>query len=158
MSAPGFKVVVGGMKNLKRRMDAAVKEGQKAALDAVVETAYAIQADAVKSIQRGPKSGKSYARGRKSHTASAPGEAPASDTGNLARNIRVKVNRSKGEVAVEANTPYAAALEFGTRGNPSKKQPPMQPRPFMGPAFHKNVKGGPDRLKTKWKQNFKPKE
>ncbi len=155
---PGFKIVVGGLKNLKRRMTEAQKAGEKAAIDAVVETAYAIQGDAVKSIQRGPKTGREYPRGKKTHRASAPGEAPASDTGNLARNIRVKVNRSKGEVAVEANTPYAAALEFGTRGNPSKKQPPMQPRPFMGPAFHKNVAGGKERLKTKWKQNFKPKE
>ncbi len=157
MSGPGVKALVLGMKKLKAKLDQVEKAGRKATLDATVETAYAIQGDAVRSIQRGPKTGREYQRKKSSHKASAPGEAPASDTGNLARNIRVKVDRNRGEVQVEANTPYAAALEFGSRGNPKTGKPPMEPRPFMGPAFHKNVKGGVDRLKTKWREN-KPKE
>ena len=51
-----------------------------------------IRGEAVKSIQTGMKSGRIYEKynPRRTHRASAPGEAPASDTGNLVRNIRVE--------------------------------------------------------------------
>ena len=51
-----------------------------------------IRAEAVKSIQSGAKSGIVYQKynPRRQHRASAPGQAPASDTGNLVSKIRVK--------------------------------------------------------------------
>ena len=87
-----------------------------------------IRGEAVKSIQTGPKSGKVYTRYNptRTHISSAPGEAPASDTGNLVRNIRVK-QKSQDIVTVESGASYSKFLEYGT----SK----MQARPFLFPAF-----------------------
>ena len=87
-----------------------------------------IRGEAIRSIQQGSKSGKTYKRYNptRTHKASAPGEAPASDTGNLVRNIRVK-QKSLDIVTVESRASYSKFLEYGT----SK----MQARPFLFPAF-----------------------
>ena len=92
-----------------------------------------IRGEAVKLIQQGSKSGVVYEKynPRRSHRASAPGEAPASDTGNLVSKIIVK-QKTKNITNVESNANYSAFLEYGT----SK----MQPRPFMLPAFEKSKK------------------
>ena len=92
-----------------------------------------IRGEAIKSIQAGGKSGIVYQKynPRREHRASAPGQAPASDTGNLASKIIVK-QKSRNRVNVESNANYSAYLEYGT----SK----MQPRPFMLPAFEKSKK------------------
>lgn len=67
-----------------------------------------------------PGTGRVYGR----HTASAPGEPPAPDTGRLRNAVQTEVYRSPtavtGEVSI--NTEYAAALELGTER--------MAPRPF----------------------------
>ena len=67
-----------------------------------------VQASAKESILTGPKSG--ARRGR--HTASAPGQPPASDTGFLANHIFV-VQKDL-EVNVESRADYSKFLEFGT--------------------------------------------
>jgi HK97 gp10 family phage protein len=87
-----------------------------------------IRSEAVKSIQTGPKSGKTYElyNPRRTHVASAPGEAPASDTGNLVNQIRVNL-KSQDIVTVESRASYSKFLEYGT----SK----MQARPFLFPAY-----------------------
>ena len=86
---------------------------------------------AVQSILSGGKSGKVYEKynPRRTHKASAPGEAPASDTGNLVRNIRV-VQENKDLIKVESNASYSQFLEFGT----SK----MLARPFLFPATERS--------------------
>lgn len=90
-----------------------------------------IRAEAVKSIQSGAKSGIVYQKynPRRQHRASAPGQAPASDTGNLVSKIRVK-QKDKNTTQVESGADYSAYLEYGT----SK----MLPRPFLFPAFEKS--------------------
>jgi len=92
-----------------------------------------IRGEAIKSIQSGAKSGIVYEKynPRRSHRASAPGQAPASDTGNLVSKIMVK-QKTKNITNVESNADYSAFLEYGT----SK----MEPRPFMLPAFEKSKK------------------
>jgi len=92
-----------------------------------------IRGEAIKSIQSGAKSGIVYEKynPRRSHRASAPGQAPASDTGNLVSKIIVK-QKTKNITNVESNADYSAFLEYGT----SK----MEPRPFMLPAFEKSKK------------------
>ena len=89
-----------------------------------------IRGEAVRSIQQGSKSGKTYKRYNptRTHKASAPGEAPASDTGFLVSNIRVK--EQKDVVMVSSEASYSKFLEFGT----SK----MLARPFLFPAFEKS--------------------
>ena len=54
-----------------------------------------IRGEAIKSIQQGAKSGIVYEKynPRRTHRASAPGEAPASDTGNLVSKKIVKQQR-----------------------------------------------------------------
>ena len=85
---------------------------------------------AVTSIQRGPKSGKTYVKykPRRVHTASSPYQPPASDTGRLASSIHLVVN-DKLDNDVSTDIKYAAPLEFGTRN--------MAPRPFLKPAADK---------------------
>ncbi len=89
-----------------------------------------IRGEAIRSIQSGAKSGKTYKRYNptRTHKASAPGEAPASDTGFLVSNIRVKDEKDVVQVRSEAS--YSKFLEYGT----SK----MLARPFLFPAMEKS--------------------
>ena len=155
---PGIKATIVGVKNLKKKVDEVAKAAEKSQWDALVATGLMIHKDAVMSVQRGPKTGSISQRGSKgTHQASAPGEAPASDTGNLAKNIRFKPDKASKSVSIIAKTPYAGHLEFGTRGDPKRNIPPLAPRPFMGPAFNKNRAMAEKLLRLKWKEN-KPKE
>jgi hypothetical protein len=78
-------------------------------------------------IQSGPKTGKVYKHGNVLHQASAPGEAPASDTGALASNSKAE-RESLAHWLVIFFQEYARKLEFGT---------PVQlaARPFLRPAI-----------------------
>tara|TARA_Y100001972_G_scaffold58906_1_gene72170 strand:- start:314 stop:763 length:450 start_codon:yes stop_codon:yes gene_type:complete len=86
-----------------------------------------IRKEAVRSIQQDPKSGIVYQRynPRRRHQSSAKGQSPASDTGFLVSQIKVR-KKSADEVSVESTAPYSAFLEFGTSI--------MGERPFMHPA------------------------
>lgn len=63
---------------------------------------------------------------------SAPGEAPAVDTGRLRASITHRIEHDGGESAayVGTNVEYAPWLEFGTSR--------MRARPFMVPAMNRN--------------------
>lgn len=74
----------------------------------------------IKQNMAAAKSGAMYG----DHQASAPGEAPAIDTGVLAASIQTEVNGTEGQVFTNAET--AEMLEFGTVK--------MAARPFMTPA------------------------
>ena len=92
-----------------------------------------VEGEAKQSIQRGTKTGKIYKRRSITHQASAPGQAPASDTGFLVSNITstAPTNVMKNiEVNVISKAPYSKFLEFGTRN--------MEARPFLQPALEKN--------------------
>jgi len=84
----------------------------------------------IKSMAREKKSGNFYLRGGKAHRASAPGEAPAVDSGELLRSIVFDVRGMEMEVGAEAGAPYAELLEEGT----SK----MKARPFLEPAIEEH--------------------
>jgi phage gpG-like protein len=94
----------------------------------VQRTAIRVQADAVRSIQRGPKSGRVYKRGNVAHRASAPGQAPATDTGALASSV-ARVD-GKLTAAVGTGLEYGKHLEFGTTR--------MEARPWLIPALERN--------------------
>lgn len=84
---------------------------------------------AVKSINQRSSSGVTYTKynPRRTHTASAAGQPPNTDTGYLANNIYVVIDGDRMGADIESRADYSEALEFGT----SK----MQARPFMQPAL-----------------------
>jgi len=126
LKVKNLKKVMGQLSKLNKQLEPDFQEIVKGG-------AQLIRGEAVKSIQSGAKSGIVYEKynPRRTHRASAPGEAPASDTGNLVSKIIVK-QKSKNITNVESNANYSAFLEYGT----SK----MEPRPFMLPAFEKSKK------------------
>ena len=121
-----IKKVLSQLENLDKQLEPDFQEIVKGG-------AQLIRGEAIKSIQTGAKSGVMYQmyNPRREHRASAPGQAPASDTGNLVSKIIVK-QKTRNITNVESNANYSAFLEYGT----SK----MQPRPFMLPAFEKSKK------------------
>ena len=128
-----IKFKVSNLKKVLSQMDKLEKDMEIPFQEIVKGGGQFIRGEAIKSIQAGAKSGIVYEKynPRRSHRASAPGQAPASDTGNLVSKIIVK-QKSKNITNVESNADYSAFLEYGT----SK----MEPRPFMLPAFEKSKK------------------
>ena len=94
-----------------------------------------IEETAKRSIQSGDKSGRIYQKynPRRTHKASAAGQAPASDTGALVNSIRTeRVDKGADVKAGGGATDYAVHLEFGTST--------ILPRPYMQPALEQNRK------------------
>lgn len=110
------KVEIKGLKEVNAALQAYGKDlGNSLAL---IVNAAAIEAvtDVRKAIQGPPKTGREYVRGKNRdivHRASAPGEAPATDTGTLVNSI-YNEDRGKYAKAIGSRLPYAYYLEFGT--------------------------------------------
>jgi HK97 gp10 family phage protein len=124
--------------------------GKREAGKALDAGAQAVRTTAIKSIQRGSKTGEVYTEifatiGGKvipigersdgnnlsaSHQSSAPGESPATDTGFLASSI--KADRKDLSAKVFSSLQYAFWLEYGTTK--------MEARPFITPALFENEK------------------
>ena len=87
---------------------------------------------AKQSIQSHGSSGRTYEKykPRRTHTASAEGNPPNSDTGFLVSNIALVFDIDQLGVSVESRADYSGFLEFGT----SK----MQARPYLQPALEEN--------------------
>lgn len=100
---------------------------EKRGSDLVRDTAARLEAE-IKISYTGRKSGRIYKRGSRTHQASAPGEAPAVDAGNLSNSTQW-VQESRLRAVIGTSAEYAEVLEFGGVK--------MLPRPFMGPAFEK---------------------
>lgn len=121
------------MQNTAAVQDALRRFGQKAEDElqkAVTATAFNVNQDIKKAIQGPPKTGRSYQRGTKTHQASAPGEAPATDTGALVNSIAFR-QETKLTSIVWSRLKYAYWLEYGTRK--------IEPRPSWRPAVEKNA-------------------
>lgn len=117
----------------------------------VGKTAAQILADS-KDSMTGAKHGRVYRMGNVTHQASAPGEAPAIDTGNLSGSGYVKrldtLNREVGFSAEYAPVLEGAASQFESGGlldmaealgmwmAPNADE--MLPRPFLRPAVEAN--------------------
>ena len=122
-----MSVTLTGDKQLLANLRKFGAAADKYVADVVNGTAQNIRTTAIKSIQRGPKSGIVYDKTNpnRTHRASAPGQAPASDTGRLTNSITAEISGK--EATITAGIEYAAPLEFGTRD--------IEPRPFMVPAM-----------------------
>lgn len=134
--ADSISVKIEGLEELRaemRRINAGVDEVVTQAEDA---TAIAIRARAIKSFHNGPASGRIYptvtGRRGKPHQASAPGQAPMSDTGVLAGRTKagsaaeIKWERDRKGALTGTDVKYGLWLEIGTAK--------MAPRPWLVPA------------------------
>ncbi len=94
----------------------------------------------------GSRSGRTYyvPGTRKTYTASAPGQPPATVTSELRQSIKDSVEGKGRSVIgkVKASAKHALPLEFGTRR--------MAARPFMKPSFDKSLDNISDILSRKW--------
>lgn len=97
-------------------------------IQVVSKTAHDVEAG-VKLEMRAPKSGRVYRRGSRSHQASAPGQAPAVDYGQLINSIQVSPETPALTMTVGTNVEYAMALEYGSRR--------VAPRPVWRPVAEK---------------------
>jgi hypothetical protein len=118
-----------------KELQAAIKAiGGKAARNvsrAIEATALGINRDVKDAIQRGDKTGRVYQRGNITHRASAPGEAPATDTGTLVSSESIYYERESDLVSIiGSRLAYAYYLEFGTMR--------IAPRPSWMPAVEAN--------------------
>ncbi len=95
---------------------------QKSLSAALVDATEGVRNEAIRLIRSGPKSGRIYRRRGILHQASAPGESPASDTGNLMNSITTSYKFSELEGTVNFAALYAPFLEYGTSR--------MSPRPY----------------------------
>lgn len=121
-----------GLDSLTEKLSAISKGLDAETKKALYLSGLKIEEHAKRSIAGGGKTGKVYRRGKVTHVASAPGEAPATDTGRLVNSIHIEAVDNGDAVKVSAGSgvvKYAAMLEFGTSR--------MEARPFMGPALAK---------------------
>ena len=118
----------------------------KAINRAVVKTANDVRNEAIDSIRKEQSQGRVYThyfkamlpngaliegeRRGKPHTASAAGDAPNTDTGNLIGKIAVESPR-RGVSFVGTSVDYGKFLEFGTKR--------MAERPWLQPAMDKKA-------------------
>lgn len=102
---------------------------------ALEDVCRAIQTEAVAQIMTGAKSGVHWPGAK--NPSSAPGEAPAVQTGALVSSIQYEKNGSQWLVGVpkSSTAPYAIFLEYGTHTKDGAVW--IAPRPFMRPAYAK---------------------
>lgn len=110
------------LRNRLRQGEARATAGLRKGL---LAAALVVRNRAAELVAKGPKTGRIYRRGSITHRASAPDQAPASDTGHLLRSIGFEAQGSS--AVVFAAAAYARALEFGTRF--------IAPRPFLRRAL-----------------------
>ena len=130
-----------GLQELQNAIREATQETQ-AKIEMVVEaTASDIRNATVRRIQRGPASGEIYKSkvADKDHQASAPREAPATDSGALAGSYSVIDGDTPLTKYVSSNLEYAYFLEFGTVH--------MEKRPHLLPSVEENRRNFEERLK-----------
>lgn len=133
-------VEVIGLKEFNVALDK-FKDRNVSMLDKLLFTmAVDTKAISIQSIQQGSRSGRVYKRGSITHQASAAGEPPKTDKGNLVQNITFqkdgKLNYSAGS---RRGAPYGAWLELGTRN--------IRPRPWLSSAYKQVVKKYGSRFK-----------
>lgn len=124
-----------GLGRFEQRMNARGAAMQARLALALDEAAQAVQGEAQRLVADPPKTGRIYRKymPRRTHQASAKGEAPATDTGTLIAGIVIdRADITRGRIIIASTAPYSRALEFGTRK--------MAPRPFLRRAL-RSMKG-----------------
>lgn len=124
-----IKIEIEGLKELRASFTNLEREFDEAIMSAITIAMHRTRNEIIEGIQKGPATGRVYEKygPRRTHRASAPGQPPMSDTGALARSV--KINTEPRAVIVGSQLAYAAYLEYGTRK--------MAPRPLWVPASEK---------------------
>lgn len=129
MAYPDVKVEIKGLKEVNAALEAYGKDLGRSLELALNRTAIVALDDVRNAIETPPKTGRVYYKGKNKnikHQASAPGEAPATDTGDLLTSTYIE-NRGRYGRAIGARVPYAYYLEFGTLDGKIKKRPSWIP-------------------------------
>ncbi len=121
-----FSIVVQGAKTVARKLDAYEKRAKAKDKKVIADALVSVHRDIVTSVSQGARTGRVYGK----HQASAPGEPPKTDSGDLVRSFRITFNGDRMGGKVTTDSPYAVALELGTTL--------MEARPFFFPAVEKN--------------------
>ena len=119
-------ITVTGFEEAVASMDVAKNKMREVVLDTLEDAGLRTHANAVRGLQRGPKSGRIYKRGNITHQASSPGQYPASNTGRLVSSVEIE-GIGTNVVRVGTALTYGAYLEFGTSE--------MSARPWLTPSF-----------------------
>jgi HK97 gp10 family phage protein len=115
-----------GTKELSRQLVALPDMAKQLVVTGVSLTGEELRNYMIELITKGPRSGVLYVRGGVSHRASASGEPPKKDTGQLDNSIfHRQINAGMG-LEVGSNLKKAGYLEDGTKH--------MDKRPFIRPA------------------------
>lgn len=127
-----IRIEIAGIEELRRAFSNLDEVFDAAVADAVEDTVYEIDGEVKRRIARGPATGAVYEKynPRRTHQASAPGEAPMTDTGRLVSSVYVDPGRLSATVG--SRLAYAAYLEYGTRR--------MGARPVWRPVAEKEAK------------------
>jgi HK97 gp10 family phage protein len=123
-----LQVSIEGQNELSRIIKNVADKAPEHLATLLYDGAVTTHANALKSIQEHQSQGEVYSRAGIVHVASTAGNAPNSDTGNLASNITIQQIQGGYDVGSRVGAPYGIALEFGT----SK----MAARPWLAPAFN----------------------
>ena len=134
-------ITMAGGKELQAALRNMGPELQEVVGQIVEGTGLELRGDIIKRYQSGPASGRVYQKynPRRTHQASAPGQAPMSDTGRLANATVYKVVDDM-TVEVSNDVFYAAWLEYGTTQ--------IAPRPAWRPAVEEIMPMFRSRLET----------
>lgn len=127
MARPVIKTRIEGLEDVRKAFKEQPEIVRLGVIDGLKIIAALIHNRAAAKILKGAKSGRKYKRGSITHQASAPGEAPASDTGKLVGSGEYDVDEANLWAVVSFSAFYARLLEFGTRF--------IAPRPFIMPAL-----------------------
>lgn len=130
-----IRLEMDGLEQLLSALRAAGKDATDEVAKAVTKTALDVDRDIKKRMQQSPASGRVYRRGKgrnrsRLHRASAPGQAPAIDTGRLINSIMFR-QETPLTATVSSNAIYARRLEYG--GTDSRGVY-IAPRPAWRPA------------------------
>ena len=127
MEVHGLAEMLAGLERLGQDMTGALD-------DVVNATGLELRGDIIKRYQRGPASGRTYRKYKpnRTHQASAPGQAPMTDTGRLQGGTLFKKD-GPASVRVFNAIEYAAALEYGSTNGRGR----IAPRPAWRPAIEK---------------------
>lgn len=107
-----MSVIVTGLADVIKAIDAQAKKYNKGIDDAVVATANTIRREAIIAINKQTRGDKTVKRGKRKHYVSPEGVAPNTDKGGLVRSIDVAHVRGSKEAIVFSDLDYAAYLEF----------------------------------------------